>query len=93
MHKDISRVLIANNGIAAVKAIRSLRRWSYETFSNDKKIHIAVMTTPEDIAANLEYIHLADQHVEVPGGSSSSNYGNVDVILQAAIQTKSQVKH
>ena len=28
----IDKVLIANNGIAAVKCIRSIRRWCYETF-------------------------------------------------------------
>jgi biotin carboxylase len=26
------QVLIANNGIAAVKAIRSIRRWAFEMF-------------------------------------------------------------
>ena len=29
-------VLIANNGIAAVKCIRSIRRWCYETFRNER---------------------------------------------------------
>jgi hypothetical protein len=29
--RPIRKVLIANNGIAAVKAIRSIRRWAYET--------------------------------------------------------------
>ena len=30
--RTIDKVLIANNGIAAVKCIRSIRRWCYETF-------------------------------------------------------------
>jgi hypothetical protein len=30
--RAIKKVLIANNGIAAVKAIRSIRRWAFETF-------------------------------------------------------------
>lgn len=34
----IRRVLVANNGIAAVKAIRSVRRWAYETFANEKEV-------------------------------------------------------
>lgn len=34
----IKRVLIANNGIAAVKAIRSIRRWAYETFGNEREV-------------------------------------------------------
>ena len=35
-HRLIERVLIANNGIAAVKCIRSIRRWCYETFRNER---------------------------------------------------------
>jgi acetyl-CoA carboxylase/biotin carboxylase 1 len=34
----VKRVLIANNGIAAIKAIRSIRRWSYETFGNEREV-------------------------------------------------------
>ena len=32
------KVLIANNGIAAVKAIRSVRRWAYETFGDARLV-------------------------------------------------------
>jgi acetyl-CoA carboxylase/biotin carboxylase 1 len=63
----ISRVLIANNGIAAVKAMKSMRKWAYETFGNDREIEFIAMATPEDTAANAEYIRLADQCVTVPG--------------------------
>ena len=35
----IKKVLIANNGIAAVKCIRSIRRWSYEMFNNGNEIN------------------------------------------------------
>ena len=45
----IRRVLIANNGVAAVKAIRSIRRWSYDVFGNEKAIAFVVMATPEDL--------------------------------------------
>ena len=31
----IKKILIANNGIGALKAIRSIRRWSFETFGNE----------------------------------------------------------
>jgi len=34
----IRRVLVANNGIAAVKVIRSIRKWSYETFGNEREV-------------------------------------------------------
>lgn len=47
-----SQVLIANNGIAAVKCMRSIRRWSYEMFRNERAIRFVVMVTPEDLKAN-----------------------------------------
>ena len=65
--RPIRKVLIANNGIAAVKAIRSLRRWSYETFARDGAIQFIAMATPEDLRANAEYIRMADELLEVPG--------------------------
>lgn len=34
----IEKVLVANNGIGAVKAIRSIRRWAFETFGDEKKV-------------------------------------------------------
>ena len=35
----IRKILIANNGIGAVKAIRSIRRWAYQTFANEKMVY------------------------------------------------------
>jgi hypothetical protein len=34
----IKKILIANNGIGAIKAIRSIRRWSFETFGNERQV-------------------------------------------------------
>ena len=62
------QVLIANNGIAAVKEIRSVRKWAYETFGDERAIQFTVMATPEDLQANAEYIRMADQYVEVRTG-------------------------
>jgi hypothetical protein len=45
----IEKVLIANNGVAAVKAIRSIRRWAYDVFGNERAIKFVVMATPEDL--------------------------------------------
>jgi biotin carboxylase len=59
------QVLIANNGIAAVKEIRSVRKWAYETFGDERAIQFTVMATPEDLQANADYIRMADQYVEV----------------------------
>ena len=45
----IEKILIANNGVAAVKAIRSIRRWAYDVFGDEKAITFVVMATPEDL--------------------------------------------
>jgi acetyl-CoA carboxylase/biotin carboxylase 1 len=50
----IDKILIANNGFAAAKFIRSIRRWCKDMFRNEKAIKIVVMATPEDVAANAE---------------------------------------
>ena len=34
----IGKILVANNGIGATKAIRSIRRWSFETFGDERKV-------------------------------------------------------
>ena len=60
-------MLIANNGIAAVKEIRSVRKWAYEMFGDERAIQFTVMATPEDLQANADYIRMADQYVEVCG--------------------------
>lgn len=80
----ISKVLIANNGIAAVKCMRSIRRWAYEVFRNDRAIKFVAMVTPEDLKANAEYIRMADQFVCIPGGTNNNNYANVQLICDMA---------
>ncbi|KAK9479207.1 acetyl-CoA carboxylase [Lipomyces japonicus] len=83
-HTVITSVLIANNGIAAVKEIRSVRKWAYETFGNERAISFTVMATPEDLTANADYIRMADRYVEVPGGTNNNNYANVELIVDIA---------
>ncbi|XP_069082672.1 acetyl-CoA carboxylase 1 isoform X2 [Pleurodeles waltl] len=83
-NKVIEKVLIANNGIAAVKCMRSIRRWSYEVFRNERALRFVVMVTPEDLKANAEYIKMADHYVPVPGGPNNNNYANVELILDIA---------
>lgn len=81
------RVLLESNkfaGIAAVKEIRSIRQWSYETFGTERAVEFTVMTTPEDLKVNAEYIRMADRYIEVPGGSNNNNYANVDLIVDVA---------
>ena len=45
----IEKVLIANNGVAAVKAIRSMRKWAFEMFGDERAVKFVVMATPEDL--------------------------------------------
>lgn len=83
-NRVIQRILIANNGIAAVKEIRSIRRWAYEVFGDDRMIEFTVMATPEDLKGNAEYIKMADAYVQVPGGPNNNNYANVELIVDLA---------
>lgn len=85
--RPIHSILIANNGMAAVKFIRSVRTWAYETFGTEKAILLVAMATPEDMRINAEHIRMADQFVEVPGGTNNNNYANVQLILEMAEMT------
>lgn len=67
-----------------MKNIRSVRKWAYETFGNERAISFTVMATPEDLEANADYIRMADQYVEVPGGTNNNNYANVELIVDIA---------
>ena len=80
----IRKVLIANNGMAATKSILSMRRWAFNTFGDENAIQFLAMATPEDLAANAEFIRFADDYVEVPGGSNKNNYANVPLITEIA---------
>lgn len=70
-----------------MKEIRSVRKWAYETFGDERAIQFTVMATPEDLQANAEYIRMADQYVEVPGGTNNNNYANVELIVDVAERT------
>ena len=64
-------VLVANNGIAAVKFIRSIRSWAYKHFGNERAVALVAMATPEDMRIDAEHIRMADQFVEVSNASRS----------------------
>ena len=85
--RPIHSVLIANNGLAAVKFIRSVRSWAYNCFGDERAINLIAMATPEDMRADAEHIRLADQFVEVPGGRNLNNYANVQLIVSVALRT------
>eukprot|EP01083_Nonionella_stella_P081171 223469_1 len=85
--KIIRKLLIANNGIAAVKCIRFVRKWCYNTFGDMKTIDFVCMATPDDIESNSEHIRMADEVVPVPGGRNNYNYANVSLIVTIAKHT------
>ena len=83
-NRPIKKVLIANNGMAGTKSILSMRQWAYMELGDERAITFVAMATPEDIKANAEFIRLADEYVEVPGGVNRNNYANVEVIAKIA---------
>lgn len=80
-------VLVANNGLAAVKFIRSVRSWAYKTLGDERAVNLIAMATPEDMKADAEHIRAADQFIEVPGGRNVNNYANVQLIVSVALRT------
>lgn len=66
----LQRILIANNGMAATKAILSMRQWAYMVLGDERAIEFVAMATRDDLNANAEFIRLADSFVEVPSGSN-----------------------
>ena len=61
-----------------------MRKWCYEQFGYERAVEFVAMATPEDLAVNADYIRMADEYVEVPGGSNNNNYANVDFIVDVA---------
>ena len=82
--RQYTGVLVANNGMAAVKFMGSIRIWALETFGTEKAILLVAMETPEDLRINAEHIRIADQFVEVPGGTNNNNYANVRLIVEVS---------
>lgn len=64
--------------------MRSVRSWANQCFGNSKAVSLVAMATPDDIRINAEHLALADQFVEVPGGTNNNNYANVRLIVQIA---------
>lgn len=79
--RAVSRVLVANNGNAAIKAIMSWREWEALTFPR-RALEVVCLATKDDIEANAEYISHCDKLVEVPAGANSLNFANVTLLAQ-----------
>lgn len=90
-NRPVYKVLIANNGLAALKKIKSIRKWCFSTFNHAQAVKLIVMATKDDLEANAEYIRKADGYIEVPSGTNNYNYANVDLIVDLANQYSVQV--
>jgi len=86
--KPVHSVLVANNGLGAVKFMRSVRNWAFKRFGDEGVVNLIAMATPEDMMADAEHIRLADQFIEVPGGRNVNNYANVQLIVSLALRAR-----
>lgn len=80
----LKKILVANNGMAATKAIMSMRQWAFLELGSPTELQFIAMASKDDLEANAEFIRLADSYVEVPPGKNVNNYANVPLIVEIA---------
>lgn len=88
----IQRVLVANNGMAACKFVRSIRSWGLRTFGTASAIDLIAMCSEDDLQHRAAFVELVDRLRRVPGGPSSINYGNVELIVSLAVEERVDVQ-
>lgn len=81
----LRRILIANNGLAALKFMLSVRKWATDVLLEPRFFAFVALVSDDDMKSNSAFIDHADEIVRVPGGPSKNNYGNVSVIVDAAV--------
>jgi acetyl-CoA carboxylase biotin carboxylase subunit/propionyl-CoA carboxylase alpha chain len=82
LSRKIQKVLIANRGVTAVRVMHTCR---------DRKIPTtAVYSTPDRLA---HHVFMADSAVHIGEAPPSESYLNMDKMINAAIQTKSNAIH
>ena len=82
--RPVTSVLIANNGLGAVKFIRSCRAWASKALGDERAVALVAMASAEDLRVGAEHVRMADQFVEVPAGANNNNYANVRLIVETA---------
>ena len=82
--RPVTSVLIANNGLGAVKFIRSVRAWASKALGDERAVALVAMASAEDLRVGAEHVRMADQFVEVPAGASNNNCANVRLIVETA---------
>ena len=58
----------------------------------ERMVLLVAMATPEDMRVNAEHIKLADQFVEIAGGTNNNNYANVQLIVEVRIHKRKKNK-
>ncbi|CAI2352153.1 unnamed protein product [Caenorhabditis sp. 36 PRJEB53466] len=85
--RSIRRVLVANNGLAAVKCLNSIRQWLQKQFDTSDVVSFVCIATPDELNAASQYLKLADELVMAPGGKNTQNFASVDVIVRLALES------
>ncbi|ULT93021.1 hypothetical protein L3Y34_002895 [Caenorhabditis briggsae] len=86
--KSIKRVLIANNGLAAMKCLISIRQWLQNQFVTSDVVSFVCIATEDEMKSASHYLKLADEIVMAPAGSNSKNFANVEVITSLALKSR-----
>ncbi|KAF1755629.1 hypothetical protein GCK72_012079 [Caenorhabditis remanei] len=86
--KSIKRVLIANNGLAAMKCLISIRQWLQNQFVTSDVVSFVCVATEDEMKSASHYLKLADEIIMAPAGSNSKNFANVDVIVSLALKSR-----
>lgn len=73
----ITKVLIANNGIAAVKFIRSIRLWAYENFGNEARFRLSFRLLFVSRQWPLKPSHLLSSPLSSPSPFSFSRCNSI----------------
>ena len=82
MTRKIQKILIANRGVTAVRIMHTCR---------DRKIPTtAVYSTPDRLA---HHVFMADSAVHIGEAPPAESYLNMEKMISAAIQTKSDAIH
>jgi acetyl-CoA carboxylase / biotin carboxylase 1 len=87
----LRRILIANNGLAAVKFITSIKEFSRECLKEENFFTFVLMASEDDLGSNSAYLSLGSEVVSVPSGPSINNYGNVNLITEISKAKNIQV--
>jgi acetyl-CoA carboxylase biotin carboxylase subunit/propionyl-CoA carboxylase alpha chain len=82
MKRTISKILVANRGVPAVRVMHTCR---------DRKIPTtAVYSDPDRLA---HHVFMADEAIYIGEAPPSESYLNMDKMVQAALQSKSDAVH